>query len=126
MKENSKEIAISDASKSITIQEMEAVITALKSRQKFFQEAINNKKESEEKLYDKLKAQLSEAPEDIKKKIILLSSEFAKNMDQKFFKDFEEELEVQEGINEFLFKFTGEPQTNYKNLFLETKDLSDI
>ena len=126
MEENKKEIALQDITKSVTVGELEAVIKTLKARQEFFHKQIVNKQEAEEKLVVKLKSQLEGAPEDIKKKIILLSSEFAKNMDQKFFKDFEEELEVQEGINEFLFKFTGEPQTNYRNLFLETKDLSDI
>ncbi len=125
MEENKKEIALQDITKSVSVQELESIITVLKDRQKYFEEAYEHRRKFEKKTIDKLK-ETQELPEEAAANIMLLANTFANEMDQKFFDDHKEELEAQEGVNEFLFRFTGEKQVNYKYLFSNNSDLTTI
>lgn len=117
MEKNQEEIAISNVEKFITVKEMEAVITVLKARQEYFEQIARDREAFEDKAIAKLQ-EAENIPEDLVNKIKLLSSEFAKAMDDRFINDHKEELKAQEGVNEFLLRFTGEKQVNYNSLFL--------
>lgn len=111
-----KEIAISNVEKFITVEEMQAVLTVLKERQEFFKEIMRKREEFENKTMDKIK-ELGLNEEKTSDKLLLLANEFAKGMDQKFLNDYKKELDAQQGVIEFLKRFTGEEFVNYSEEF---------
>lgn len=124
--EISEPIAISNVEKFITVKEMEAVIAVLQARQSYFEDIVREREAFNEKAIAKFEKEAENAPPEILEKLKFLSNAFAKEMDNKIIEDHKKELDVQEGINEFLFRFTGEKQINYKNVlshndFLETE-----
>ncbi len=117
--EEKKNIAITNASESISVGEMKALIYTLKKRQEFFSSIMNSRQEFLSKAEKKFQGVEENVPPEILDKLKLLTSELAKNEEAKFLKEFQEELAYQDDITEFLYKFTGEEQTNYRKGFNE-------
>lgn len=126
MEKKSNEIALTDISKSVSVGELEGIISVLKARQKFFEGLVRESEGYADKAIAKLEQAAGNMPEPVLEKLKLLSNEFAKQMNLKIVKDFQEELDAQEDVNEFLFRFTGEKQVNYKNILLNGEDLTTI
>lgn len=126
MEKNPNEIALTDITKSVTIGELEAVIAVLKSRQHFFEELVRENEKFADKAIAKLQEVEGNMPEEIIEKLKLLSNSFAKEMNTKIVKDFKDELDAQPEVNEFLLRFTGEKQVNYKSILIDNTENNSI